>query len=423
MTTIWYAPYAWLGGDELERDVLIGVSDGSIVSMAFGGSESADGILEGVVLPGLVSAHSHAFHRSLRGRTHDAGGDFWAWRTPMYEVAGSLSPESYGELATAVFDEMLTAGITTVGEFHYVHHRPDGTPYDEPNAMGFALVQAAATAGIRLTLLDTAYLTSDVTGSAVLPEQTRFSDGSIAAWDRRVRDLASAVSGNPLVRVGVAAHSVRGVSAADLGVVARTSDDLDLPRHVHVSEQVAENEACLAEHGVTPVGLLSRVGMLGPSTTLVHATHLTPADIDLIAGSGSQVCFCPTTESDLGDGIGPAIELAEAGVSICLGSDSNAVIDVLHEANRLEQHDRLRLLRRGIHAPQALATMATVHGMRSLGWGGGGITVGAPADFIAVDVDSAELSGTGGSLGAIFSAATRASVTDVVVGGVRKSGS
>lgn len=417
---IWHTQNAWLGGPDLTSDVLIHVEDGVISEVSRGGADEADVSLPGTVLPGLVSAHSHAFHRSLRGRTHDAGGDFWAWRAPMYEVANSLTPDSYRDLATAVFDEMLTAGITTVGEFHYVHHRPDGSPYDDPNAMGLAIIAAADAVGIRLTLLDTAYLRSSVAGADVLPVQVRFSDRSIGSWAERVRALGAEVSDRSRVQIGVAAHSVRGVGVDDLVSIAKLSNDLGLPLHIHASEQVAENEACLAEHGVTPVGLLASAGALGPATTLVHATHLTDEDIELIAASNSIVCFCPTTESDLGDGIGPAIELAEAGVSICLGSDSNAVIDVLHEANRLEQHDRLRLMRRGIHAPQALASMATDHGMRSLGWDDGGITVGAPADFISVDVGGSELSGTGGSLGAIFSAATRASVTDVIVGGVHR---
>ncbi len=341
----------------------------------------------------------------------------------MYALANTLDPGSYRDLATDVFTEMVNAGITTVGEFHYLHHRPDGTEYDDPNAIGLALVNAAHAAGIRLTLIDTAYLTADVTGAPVTADQKRFTDGTIDAWERRVRHLADAVAGDAMVRLGVAAHSVRGVSPPDLEVVARTSRDLDVPLHIHVSEQIDENDACLAEHGMTPIGLLANVGVLGRSTTLVHATHVTESDIELISGSGSMVCFCPTTESDLGDGIGPARELADAGVDLCLGSDSNAVIDILHEANRLEQHDRLRLMRRGIHDPQSLISMATADGMRSLGWPDGGLSAGAPADFIAVDTSSSELAGTGGSLAAIVSSATRASVTDVVVGGVaRRSG-
>jgi len=416
----WHAPHAWLGGPDLTSDVLIDTSDGVITGIRTGHESDADTVFDGVVLPGLVSAHSHAFHRRLRGRTY--GSDFWAWRSPMYAVANSLAPASYRDLARAVFGEMLTAGITTVGEFHYVHHQPDGSPYDEPNAFGFALVDAASDVGIRMTVIDTAYLTSDVTGEPVLDEQRRFSDGSIDRWQERVRALEGALAGNDMVRLGVAAHSVRGVAAQDLATVAETAADLKVPLHVHAAEQTAEIDATSAEHGITPVRLLAETGVLGPQTTIVHGTHLTEDDIGLLASSGSIVCFCPTTEANLGDGIGPALELADAGVPLCLGSDSNAVIDILHEANRLEQHDRLRLRRRGIHEPAALLLAATGVGMRSLGWPDGGLTVGMPADFIAIDMASRELVDTETSLGAIVAAATRASVERAVVAGVTRVG-
>ncbi len=294
------------------------------------------------------------------------------------------------------------------------------SPYPEPNAFGLSLVKAATEAGVRMTLIDTAYLTSDVTGKPVLDEQRRFSDGSVNAWRDRVEALAEIVADNDLVRLGVAAHSVRGVGIDDLSVIAATADELDLPLHVHVSEQAAENEVTLSAHGVTPVGLLVSEGVVTSRTTLVHATHLSQDDVALVAASGAIVCFCPTTESDLGDGIGPAIELAEAGVPLCLGSDSNAIIDILREAHRLEQHDRLRLMRRGIHSPQALVAAASTVGMRSLGWDDRALAVGGLADFIAIDPESDELAGTGGSLGAIVSSATRASVTDVVIAGVSR---
>lgn len=411
----WHAPSAWLGGPELTPNVLIDTDHGRITSVTFGTAEAADSRLTGIVIPGLVTAHSHAFHRRLRGRTH--GSDFWAWRVPMYTIANTLTPDSYRELATKVFGEMVSAGITTVGEFHYVHHQPDGAPYPDPNAFATAIIEAARDAGIRLTLIDTAYLTSDVSGKPVLDEQRRFSDGSIESWRDRVGLLTAAVDGNPMVRIAVAAHSVRSVGAEDLAAVAETARHLDLPLHVHVSEQQAENALTIAEHGLTPVQLLDRQGVLGPSTTLVHATHLTKTDIGLIARSGSIVCFCPTTESDLGDGIGPARELVDAGIALCLGSDSNAVIDILREAHRLEQHDRLRLMRRGVHAPAALIEAATTAGMRSLGWSDAGLSVGAPADFVSIDPDSSELVDTELSLGAVTSAATRASIADVVIAG------
>ncbi|GMQ94555.1 MAG: formimidoylglutamate deiminase [Acidimicrobiia bacterium] len=418
----WFAERAWLGGPNLTENVVLTVGRGRITSIARAQSHSsADHKLDGIVIPGLVSAHSHAFHRALRGHTSDGTGDFWSWRTPMYKVANRLNPESYRELAIAVFSEMLEAGITTVGEFHYLHHDEDGQPYADPNAMGRALIEAAVHVGIRVTLIDAAYLMSNVAGSPVTPQQRRFSDGTIDAWSERVRDLNREFSGEPAVRIGVAAHSVRGVAATDLGDVARTARELNVPLHIHVSEQIAENEACKAAHGVTPARLLETVGFLGPSTTLVHATHLTPDDIDIIAATGTGVCFCPTTEADLGDGIGPAAELVEAGVHLSLGSDSNAIIDILDEARRVEYHDRLRLHSRGIHRPEDMLESATSGGAEALGWSGGGrIAENAPADFIAIDPTSSELAGTDlSTVAGLAMASTRASVTDVVVGGRR----
>ncbi|MCB1246306.1 MAG: formimidoylglutamate deiminase [Acidimicrobiia bacterium] len=418
----WFSERAWMGGASFTHDVLVTTDKGRITDLTSGADRSTGRMagvtwLDGVVLPGLVSAHSHAFHRALRGRTHTVGGDFWAWRTPMYTLAGGLDPDKYYRLAVDVFGEMVRSGVTTVGEFHYVHHQPDGRPYDDANAMGLALVAAAQMVGIRLTLIDAAYLASSVDGAPVTTDQRRFSDGSVDAWRSRVEDLASELRSHATVTLGLAAHSVRGVPADALVSVAATARDLETPLHIHVSEQPAENTACLETHGMSPVSLLASTGFLGPDTTLVHATHLVEHDLSMVAASGSIVCLCPTTEADLGDGIGPAAEFVAAGVPICLGSDSNAVIDVFREAWAVEQHDRLRLGRRGVHDPAELLTAATSTGMRSLGWSGGGLRVGSEADFIAVSMDSLDLAGTPGDLPSVVSSATRASVTDVVVAG------
>lgn len=408
--------HAWLGGDQLAADVTLVIEAGRIVSVERASSRSVPA-LGGIALPGLVSAHSHVFHRALRGRTHGQGGDFWAWRRPMYRLAGSLDPGDYEELAVAVFSEMLRSGITTVGEFHYLHHRPDGSPYEDRNAMQRAVLSAASRTGIRLTLLDTLYLTGDVDGRPVSAEQARFSDGSSRAWAERVAALAG--EAGERARVGVAAHSVRAVPGADLEVVMALANDLGCPIHVHVSEQPAENETCLAATGRTPVGWLAEHGVLTPRTTLVHATHTTQPDRALIAGSGAGVCFCPTTEADLGDGIGPAKEYRSAGVPLSLGSDSNAVIDVFEEVRRLEHHDRLRLGQRGVHSPAELLATATAAGGAALGWDTGALRPGALADIVVLDPEHLDLAGVDddNGLSAVVMGATRAAVTHVIVAG------
>lgn len=369
--------------------------------------------LPGVVLPGLANAHSHAFHRALRGRTHNGAGNFWSWRDGMYAVAQRLNPESYLALARATYAEMALAGITVVGEFHYVHHRPGGGPYDDPNAMGAALTQAALDAGIRLTLLDTCYLTGGLTADGHLPldeVQTRFSDGSVGAWAERAGERKP----SDLVRLGAAIHSVRAVPRDAAAGVAESAREM--PLHVHVSEQQAENLACQMFYGRTPTGLLADIGVLGPDLTAVHATHLTDADIVLLGRSGSQVAFCPTTERDLADGVGRARDLADAGVRLSLGSDQHAVIDPFEEARGLEMHERLTSNERGRFETTDLLRAATADGYRSLGWSDGGrIATGALADLVSVRHDSVRTVGSKASQ--ILYCATAADVHTVVVGG------
>jgi formiminoglutamate deiminase len=365
--------------------------------------------LPGLTLPGLANCHSHAFHRALRGRTQRGRGTFWTWRDQMYDVAGRLDPDGYFALARATYREMAAAGITTVGEFHYLHHQPDGTPYDDPNAMGHALVAAAHEAGIRIALLDTCYLSS---GFGRPPEgaQVRYSDGSADAWAARAAELA----GDDTTVVGAAIHSVRAVPRHDLPTIAAAAEGR--PLHVHVSEQVAENTACLATYGVTPTALLHEAGALGPRTTAVHATHLTGADMDLLGQSGTHVCFCPTTERDLGDGIGPGRALDEAGARLTLGSDSHAVVDLLEEMRALELDERLATRSRG-HWPAAeLLSSGTAH--HSLGFQDAGrIAVGHRADLVTIDTASPRTAGTGADESTAVFAAAAADVVHVVADG------
>jgi formiminoglutamate deiminase len=385
----WFAEHALLPSGPA-RAVLLEVADGRFTAVT---PDSPDGDAErlaGVVLPGLADAHSHAFHRALRGRTHGGGGTFWSWREGMYAVAARLDPDSYLALARATFAEMALAGVTCVGEFHYLHHRPGGGAYDDPNAMGEALRQAAAEAGIRITLLDACYLAGGLTADGHTPldeRQRRFGDGTVERWAERLHALRP----SPGMRVGAAIHSVRAVPRESIGAVVRAAEGL--PLHVHLSEQPAENDACLGFYGVTPTGLLDDEGALGPRTTAVHATHLTPGDLATLGRTGTTCCFCPTTERDLADGVGPARALRDAGSPLSLGSDQHAVVDLLEEARALEMHERLVSLQRGRFRPTELLAAATAHA--SLGWADAGrIEVGARADLVAVRLDSPRTAGS-----------------------------
>lgn len=366
-------------------------------------------MLPGLVFPGFADAHSHVFHRALRGRTHGAdaaAGTFWTWRDSMYELAGRLHPDSLRTLALATYTELLCAGYTAVGEFHYVHHRPDGGRYADPNAMGLAVADAAAEVGIDITLLDVAYLSSGF-GAPVAGVQQRFSDGTVAAWADRVAALPSTV------RNGVAIHSVRAVPPDALPMVARAAGDGVL--HMHLSEQPAENDACLAATGRTPAQLLHDAGALGPLSSAVHATHLTESDVRLLAGTGTTAVICPTTEADLADGL-PAIgALAGAGTPLACGGDQQVIVDPFAQARGIEYGERLATGRRGTMLPSDLVRAATVNSHRSIGSPGGRIAVGAPADLVAVRTDSARTAGAHPDQ--LVMAATAADVAVVVRGG------
>ena len=384
-------------------------ADGTVAALAETDTPPADAIhLPGIALPGFANVHSHAFHRALRGRTHGNGGTFWTWRETMYALAARLDPDSYYELARLVYAEMVLAGYTSVGEFHYLHHAPGGTRYADPNAMGNALAQAAVDAGIRLTLLDTCYLTGAI-GRELVGVQQRFGDDSVDGWRKRVDDFSCDAA---TIRLGAAIHSVRAVPVDAIGIVAGWAGERSAPLHVHLSEQVAENNACQARYGRTPTELLHEHGALGADTTAVHATHLTAGDIALLAEHGCTACFCPTTEADLADGIGPARELADAGVTLALGSDQHAVIDPFLEARGLEAGERLRTGQRGRFSPLELLVAATAHpaiGAPML------FDIGAPADFVTVRTDTVRTAGSAADQ--LIMAANSADVATVVVGG------
>ncbi|MDQ3052357.1 MAG: formimidoylglutamate deiminase [Actinomycetota bacterium] len=410
----WWCRQAWLP-EGLASDVrLIAGADGRFTDVQTGvGASGQDTQLPGIVLPGFADAHSHAFHRALRGRTHSDGGTFWTWRDLMYSVAAQLDPDSYRALATAVYAESALAGVTCIGEFHYLHHGPGGTPYDDPNAMGEALREAAAAAGIRLTLLDAAYLSGglDVNGHQPLNAvQQRFADADIDTWAQRV----GALQPDPNTRIGVAVHSVRAVPAEHLARIGEVA--AGRPVHVHLSEQPAENEACHAVYDCSPTELLDKHGLLGPATTAVHATHLGDGDIAMLGGRGVTVCLCPSTEADLADGLPPAGPLLAAGARLCAGSDQHVAADLLAEARGIELHERLRTGLRGTLSPAAVVDALTTTGHAALGWPEAGrLAVGAPADLVAVDTSSARTAGT--DPGQIVMTAGAADVRTVVVGG------
>jgi formiminoglutamate deiminase len=412
LTTYW-CEYAQLD-DRTVPGVRV-VVDGDRISEVEPGAvpDPTDQRLAGVVLPGLANAHSHAFHRALRGRTHDRGGTFWTWRERMYAVAGRLDPDGYLALARATYAEMALAGVTCVGEFHYLHHPPGGGRYTDPNVMSEALIQAADDAGVRLTLLDACYVSGGLERTGHLPlddVQLRFSDGDAEGWAARVAMLPE----RPGLRIGAAVHSVRAVPAEQLAPIARAA--AGRPLHVHLSEQRAENEACVAHYGSTPTRLLAERGVLGPDTTAVHATHLGGDEITALGSSGSAVCACPSTEADLADGVGAFRRLRDAGSPLCLGSDQHAITDLLAEAQLLEAHERLITGERGRFRPAELVEALTVAGHRALGRPDAGrIAPGQCADLVAVRTDSPRTAGCIPEQ--LVLAAAAADVHTVVAGG------
>jgi formiminoglutamate deiminase len=416
VSSLW-CELAWISGPRAEAGVLLELDGERITSVTPGVEEPPPGAqrLDGLVIPGLANGHSHAFQRALRGRTHAATGSFWTWREQMYELAAVLDPDSVLALARATFAEMALAGVTLVGEFHYLHHGPGGVAYEDPNAVGAALLEAAAQAGVRITLIDACYLHG---GPGREPDavQRRFCDPSAVAWAERV----DALRPGPGARVGAAIHSLRAVAPESAAIVAEWAQQRSAPLHAHVSEQPAENQACLEAYGATPTGLLERAGALSERFTAVHATHASDHDVALLGGARACCCLCPTTERDLADGIGPARRLLDAGARLTLGSDSNAMIEPFEEARAVELDERLATGVRGHHEPAGLLAAATRDGYASLGWPeGGALAPGALADLVRVGLDGVRMAGARGGdpVATLIFAGAAADVRDVIVGG------
>ncbi|TMF67738.1 MAG: formimidoylglutamate deiminase [Chloroflexi bacterium] len=367
----WHAEQAWLG--HRAENVLIEVENGRISAIEERIPAPPDAIaLKGWTVPGFANVHSHAFQRLLRGEIESGGGDFWEWRAQMYRFT-EWDPADYFKHARLLFREMLEAGITAVGEFHYLH--------GHGNELGEALIDAAREEGIRITLIDACYLRGGMDGGPLEAEQLAFSDGDADSWARRMDELKETNG----ARIAAAIHSVRAVDPESMRVVATYARERRMPLHIHLAEQAAEVEACLAVEGVTPTELLQREGILGPDLTAVHAIHLNERDISLLGENEVSICACSTTERDLGDRVGPLRALEAAGCDLAVGSDSNAVVDMLEEARGLELDQRRATGRRVLHQPEDLLRASTVNGMRTLGWESGELRTGMLADFVTLD--------------------------------------
>ncbi len=380
------------------------------------------------LLPGFVNVHSHSFQRLIRGKSESrfvSGRDFWSWRGTMYHAASQLGPHDVYDVARMAFLEMALAGTTTVGEFHYLHNAPDGRPYDDPNLLSKQVIAAAQSIGIRIVLLRTAYLRSGHNLPRD-PGQIRFFESTNAFLENIGALVQHYSSSSSEVRFGVAPHSIRAVALSDLKEIAAWTRDNNLPLHMHVSEQIAENTACLGEYGLTPVALLNRERLLGPDFTAVHAIHLSSDEIAMFAAANSTICSCPTTERNLGDGIFAADHVMAAGIRVALGSDSQAQIDPLEDARELDYHLRLQQQERAMLdqiAGKTLATAlfecATVQGASALALPGGGLTPGSFADFFTVDLNDVSIAGHSAEdlLPMIVFSLNRSAIRDVVVNG------
>ncbi|HWS87366.1 MAG TPA: formimidoylglutamate deiminase [Pyrinomonadaceae bacterium] len=433
----------YAGGRFLPGRALVCDREGRVISVSrveeLPDGSNAVRLRSRALLPGMVNAHSHAFQRVIRGRTEYRGAShsdsFWTWREMMYAAAERLTPEDIYDASRMAFMEMALAGITSVGEFHYLHRAPDGSEYDDPNLLALEVVRAARDVGLGVALLRVAYARAGFQKEPD-PRQRRFIEPDPEVFVRHAERLARELGGEPRAWVGVAPHSVRAVPVEYLRALRSYAEARHLPLHMHVAEQPAEVEACLAETGRTPVALLSDEGVLSPRFTGVHAVHVTPEEVEMLARARACVCACPTTERNLGDGVVPADLFFGGGVRVALGTDSHTQIDLLEDARGLEYHLRLKTLRRNVLAPVVdesssegspegarlaarLFRCATVEGAESIGALAGEFEPGRVADFFTVDLDDPTVAGAGAEdlLPAVVFSLSRAAVRETAVGG------
>lgn len=393
--------------------------------------------IDGIVVPGMPNAHSHAFQRAMAGDTEyrlSARDSFWTWRRAMYALANRIEPEELQILAAQLFVEMLKKGYTSVAEFHYLHRRRGGTAYEGTNSLWEAVGAAAAQGGIGLTFLPTLYQTSDFGGRPLNPEQARFATDTDAflraVEDRIAADRRRSSGGNRLQRTGVAFHSLRAVPLDNLRRAALSLRrlDADMPLHIHVAEQLLEVKACVRETGRRPIELLLDTGLLDEHWCLIHATHATPQELTGVAGAGATVCVSISTEANLGDGFFDTDRYLKAGGRLCVGSDSQATVSPAEELRWLEYQQRLRKKRRAVlaqgtqpHVGTRLWCDAARYGAQALGQPVGAIEVGRRADWLVLDAAHPSLAGA--ALDAAFDhllfAGADAAIRDVMVGGRR----
>ena len=424
-----WAPQAWLQ-DGWQADVLLGVGgDGRWAEVRTGvpcppGAQR----LAGPVLPGLVDAHSHAFQRAMAGlaERRDSGeDDFWSWRDRMYRVALRISPGQLQAVAAQLYVELLRGGYTHVCEFHYLQHAPDGRPYDDPLALSWALADAAAQAGIGLTVMPVLYERAGFTQPALREDQRRFRASAQDVWQAA---QALAASSRPLLKAGLAVHSLRAAAPESIATLERLAGSFDGPIHVHLAEQWREVADCEAATGQRPIEWLAHHARLDARWQLVHATHSTPAEIEAVATSGAGVVLCPGTEANLGDGLADLPGWLAAGVPLAIGSDSQVTRSWPEELRWLDYGQRLALRQRNVSAapercqPSTAARLfklAQQAGARAAGFPQWGLVPGARADALVVDVSSPNLLGVPAShtLDALVFSSPGRPWRDVMVGG------
>jgi formimidoylglutamate deiminase len=430
MPHVYRADLVFLDGEfKADRGLVVG-DDGRIAAVIdsadIDGQETTH--LRGkAILPGFANAHSHTFQRLIRGRTEtrgEGGDDFWSWREPMYQAALSVDAEDVYRVARMTFLEMVMAGTTTVGEFHYLHRAQDGSAYDDPNLLAKQIITAAGSVGLRIALLRVAYARA---GYELPPYagQARFYE-TLEEYLENTASLAEELLGSERAWLGVAPHSIRAVPLTQVEEIVAWARDRNLPIHMHAAEQQGELAACRREYGATPVELLAQRGLLSNKTTLVHAIHITDAEMDSLAANNTIICSCPTTERNLGDGIIDAAKAAARGIRFAFGSDSQTQIDPLEDARALEYHLRLQIQRRavldeigGYNLSQRLVHCATVGGAEALGFDSGVLAAGCPADFLAIELDDLSIAGNSASelLSVVVFGLARPAIKDVVVAG------